>query len=225
MLSQKVNTILHELESLGNEKLKAQNIKRGAGHNQFGVKMGDIRKIAGKIKKDHALGLALWETNQMEARFLACLILDPKLLSNKELTAMVSSENYAFVVDWLYNYIIKDYADKQTLRTEWFTADNLMLQRLAWCLISGNVTRKPDLENIPELLNTIENEMGQAPYDLQWTMNTALAQIGIKHPEFRERALTIGHKLGVLKDYPVSKGCTSPFAPIWIEEIVKRESN
>jgi len=26
------------------------------------------------------------------------------------------------------------------------------------------------------------------------------------------------------RDYPVSKGCTSPFAPIWINEMVRRQS-
>jgi hypothetical protein len=44
--------ILSELKALGNEKVKAQNIKRGAPEeNQFGVKMGDIRKVAKKIKQ------------------------------------------------------------------------------------------------------------------------------------------------------------------------------
>jgi hypothetical protein len=27
----------------------------------------------------------------------------------------------------------------------------------------------------------------------------------------------------VLKDYPTSPGCTSPFAPIWITEMVRRQ--
>ena len=38
----------------------------------------------------------------------------------------------------------------------------------------------------------------------------------------RERALAIGEALGIYRDYPVSKGCTSPFAPIWINEMVSR---
>ena len=28
-----------------------------------------------------------------------------------------------------------------------------------------------------------------------------------------QQAITIGEKLGIYRDYPVSKGCTSPFAP------------
>jgi hypothetical protein len=54
-------------------------------------------------------------------------------------------------------------------------------------------------------------------------MNAALAQIGICFPHYRERALAIGEKLGLYRNYPVSRGCTSPFAPIWIQEMVKRQ--
>lgn len=42
-------------------------------------------------------------------------------------------------------------------------------------------------------------------------------------PKQRTRALAIGEKLGLYRDYPVSKGCTSPFAPIWINEMVRRQ--
>jgi hypothetical protein len=52
-------------------------------------------------------------------------------------------------------------------------------------------------------------------------MNFCLAGIGIQFPKHRERALTIGEKLGIYRDFPVSKGCTSPFAPIWINEMVR----
>ena len=48
-------------------------------------------------------------------------------------------------------------------------------------------------------------------------------QIGIHFPELRPRALAIGETLGIYRDYPVSKGCTSPFAPIWINEMVRRQ--
>ena len=30
-------------------------------------------------------------------------------------------------------------------------------------------------------------------------------------------------RLEVFKDYPASPGCTSPFAPIWISEMVRRQ--
>jgi 3-methyladenine DNA glycosylase AlkD len=65
--------------------------------------------------------------------------------------------------------------------------------------------------------------MKTAPPEAQWTMNSCLAQIGIHFPAHRKRALAIGEKLGVYRDFPVSKGCTSPFAPVWIHAMVKRK--
>jgi hypothetical protein len=42
---------LSKLKSLGNEKMRLHNKKNGAGDNQFGLKMGDIRIVANTIKK------------------------------------------------------------------------------------------------------------------------------------------------------------------------------
>ena len=54
-------------------------------------------------------------------------------------------------------------------------------------------------------------------------MNCVLAEIGIHSSKLRKRAIAIGETLGIYRDYPVSKGCTSPFAPIWINAMVKRQ--
>ena len=42
--------------------------------------------------------------------------------------------------------------------------------------------------------------------------------------KLRERARDIGERLEVLKDYPTPPNCTSPFAPLWIDEMVRRGS-
>jgi 3-methyladenine DNA glycosylase AlkD len=79
---------LAQLEALGNEKVRAQNSKNGAGDNQFGVRLADIRKLAAKIKTNHALAIALWETGNIDARLLAMLLINPKNLSADELDRM-----------------------------------------------------------------------------------------------------------------------------------------
>lgn len=45
------------------------------------------------------------------------------------------------------------------------------------------------------------------------------------HAEHRARALGIGERLEVLKDHPASPGCTSPFAPVRITEMVRRRTD
>ena len=80
--------VMARLEELGDEKRRAFNAKRGAGDNQFGVKTGDIRKLAKEIKVDHELGLSLWETGNADARMLAILLVRPKEPRRKQLGTM-----------------------------------------------------------------------------------------------------------------------------------------
>lgn len=214
---------LSKLESLSEEKVRAMHLKNGARENIFGVKMGDIRALAKKIKTDHELALQLWETENIDARLLAILILKPKALSSEQIEQMVASENFTWAADWLYNYVVKEYPEKELFREKWMNSGNSMLARAGWSLTSGRIARSPEGIDIPAILDRIENEMAKAAQEVQWTMNTTLAQIGINHPDYRERAIAIGEKLGIYRDYPVSKACTSPFAPIWINEMVSRQ--
>ena len=218
-----VTEILKQLEALGNEKVRAINKKQGARDDQFGVKMGDIRALAKTIKTNHELAKELWATGNIEARFLAVLIINPRKLSVEELDSMVRSEPFAHLADWFSSYIIKEHADREQLRLQWMQSDHPMAARAGWSLTAGRIARSPEGLDIPVLLDRIEAEMPTAPPETQWTMNIALAYIGINHPALRERALAIGERLGIYRDYPTPKGCTSPFAPLWINEMVRRQ--
>lgn len=213
---------LKELKALGNEKMREQNTKNGAGKKQFGVKRGDVRKVAKKIKADHKLALALWKTGNIDARFLAILLMKPKELTAAEVNKMVRSESFVEVADWFNNYIVKNHPDKEKLREKWITTKDPMAGRAGWCLTAERVLKDPAGLDLGAILDQIESEMGTAAPEVQWNMNFALAETGINFPKLRKRAVAIGEKLGLYRDYKVSKGCTSPFAPIWIDEMVSR---
>lgn len=223
-MSMTLKDALKELESLGNEKMRAMHTKNGATQAQFGVKMGDIRNVAKKIKLDHALALELWRTENIDAQLLALLIIKPKELTLKQLDEMAGLIRLGWVSDWFASYVLKDHSEKGKLREKWMASKDPWKARLGWSLMAGKVTRDSKDLDLDGLLNDLEQQMPKADPAVQWTMNTTLAQIGINHPKHRKRALAIGEKLGIYKDYPVSKGCTSPFAPIWINEMVKRQT-
>jgi len=215
---------LTQLETLGNEKMRAQNIRNGANDNQFGVRLGDLRGLAKKIKANHELAMELWETENIDARLLAILLLKPKTLSTDEMDRLVRSVNFVQVADWLNAYVVKHHPDKEILRQRWMKSDEPMAARAGWSLTAGRLARSPEGLDLPAILDRLESEMANALPEVQWTMNSALAAIGIHFSKHRKRALAIGEKLGIYRDYPVSKGCTSPFAPIWIKEMVSRQS-
>jgi len=214
---------LAQLKALGDAKVKAWNAKNGAGNKQFGVSLGDIRALAKKIRTDHALALLLWDTGNVDAQFLAALLIEPKKLSAKEMDRLVRSISFVRVADWLNSYVVRQHPDKETLRQKWMAADDRWAARAGWDLTAERVAKSPDGLALPALLDRIESEMAGASPEVQWTMNSTLATIGIHFPKHRKRAIAIGEKLGIYRDYPVSKGCTSPFAPIWIDFMVSRQ--
>jgi 3-methyladenine DNA glycosylase AlkD len=218
-----LNETLKQLKALGNEKMRTHNTKYGAGANQFGVKHGDIRALAKKIKTNHGLALSLWETGNVDAQLLATLLIEPKNLTAQQVDRMVRAVSFVHVADWLHANVVKQHPDKETLRQEWMAADDRWAARAGWSLTAGRVVKRPEGLDLPALLDRIESEMGNADPVVQWTMNSTLAEIGIHFPKLRKRAITIGETLGIYRDYPVSKGCTSPFAPIWIKAMVSRQ--
>jgi 3-methyladenine DNA glycosylase AlkD len=187
--------------------------------------MGDIRKLAKKMKINHELALALWKTGNIDAQFLATLLIKPKELSADEMDKIVRSVTFVHVADWLNSYVVKQHPDKESLRQGWMTTDHPMAGRAGWSLTAERVEKSPEGLDLVALLDRVESEMANAAPEVQWTMNGTLAQIGIHFPKHRERAIAIGEKLGIYRDFPVSKGCTSPFAPIWINAMVSRQAS
>lgn len=211
------------LESLGNDSVRARNNKRGAENmKQFGVQMGDIRKVAKEISANHDLALELWETEIIEARLLALLLIKPKQLSKEQLDAMVRQAGFVQVFEWLDSYVVRKHPDKEELRQQWMADTDPWALRAGWSLTAERIGKQPEGLDLPALLDRIEAELAGASPEAQWTMNNSLAGIGIHHASLRQRALNIGETLGVYRDYPTPKGCTSPFAPLWIGEMVRR---
>ncbi|KQQ94259.1 DNA alkylation repair protein [Leifsonia sp. Leaf325] len=215
-----VDRVLAELAALEDPKVRAVNERHGDDH---GVNLTKLRGVAKELKIQPDLARELWATGDTPARLVAILISRPKLYSAAELDAMLREARVPKVHDWLVNYIVKKNPDAEELRVLWFGDDDPVVASAGWALTSERVAKSPEGLDLDELLRIIEAHMKDAPDRLQWAMNECLAQIGIRHPEYRARALAIGEELEVLKDYPTPPGCTSPYAPIWITEMVRRQ--
>lgn len=225
ILAMTVKEILKQLESLGDDARRKHNIKAGAPENQFGVKLGDLRVIAKKIKSDHDLALQLWEAGNVEAQLLATLIVKPKQLSAADIDRMTCSTTCAQVADWLDAYVVAEYPEKDALREKWMKEKDRWAARAGWNLTASRVNKgAADGLDLDALLDRIEKELPKAKPEVQWTMNNTLAAIGIKHAKLRPRAVAIGEKIGLYRDWPVSKGCTPPYVPVWVEAMVKRKA-
>ena len=102
------------------------------------TKLGDLRKIAAEIKKDHELAMELWSTSKYLARQLAMLIMDKKQLSqqlidvlDKDIDGHDGDERLQ-LIDWLMaNQLAKD---KKTiaLMEGWENSTSPLQRRIFW---------------------------------------------------------------------------------------------
>ncbi|OXM44838.1 DNA alkylation repair protein [Amycolatopsis alba] len=213
--------VLAELAALEDPRARQVNEKHGDDH---GVNLGKLRALAKRLKTQQELALELWETGDTAARLLALLICRPKAFEYGDLDRMMREARTPKVHDWLVNYVVKKNPHAEELRLAWSGDPDPVVASAGWALTTERVAKTPEGLDLAGLLDVIEAEMKAAPDRLQWAMNHCLAQVGIDHAEHRGRAIGIGERLEVLKDYPTPPNCTSPFAPVWITEMVRRHA-
>lgn len=218
-MSESVEGIMAELAELDDPKMRQANLKRGDDH---GVNLSKLRAVAKRLKTQQDLARALWATGDTAARLLALLVCRPKDFDRAGLDTMLRESRAPKVHDWLVNYVVKKNPHAEALRVAWMADPDPVVASAGWALTTDRVAKDPSGLDLPALLDTIEANLKTAPDRLQWAMNHTLAQIGIEHPDQRRRAIDIGERLEVLKDYPTPPNCTSPFAPVWIREMVGR---
>jgi len=187
------------------------------------TKLGDLRKIANVIKKDHELAMELWSTTHYLARQLAILLMDKKLLSKEIIDRLVSDieqhqqDEKLQLIDWLMaNQLAKD---KRTiaLMESWENSISPLQRRTFWYhqarLRWVGQTPPPNSE---ELLAKIETRIENEVSEVQWAMNFTAAQIGIFQETFRKRCINIGEQTGLYKNEMVAKNCTPNYLPKFI---------
>ena len=193
------------------------------------TRLGDLRKLAKEIKKDHDLALQLWATGDFISRQLAILIMDKKLVDEELIDQFDKDiQEHALdqrnqLTDWfMANQLTKD---KRTiaLMESWEKSSSVMKRRIFWYYQArlrwmGNTSHS----NTEDLLTSIETNMiGEQP-EVQWAMNFTAGQIGKWQENYRDRCISIGEETGLYKDEVVPKGCTPSYLPKFISiEVAK----
>lgn len=204
---------------------KAENI---LGQINNSTKLGDLRKIAKDIKKDHELAMELWFTGRFLPRQLAILIMDNKLLSqvlinklDKDMLTHPFNERNQ-LMDWLMaNQLTKD---KKTIALiqSWENSSSSLQRRTYWYYQARlRWTGQTPPENTPDLLSAIETRIAMEEPEVQWAMNFTAGWIGVYEKKYRNRCVALGEKTKLYKGEMVSKGCT----PNYLPDFISIESN
>lgn len=190
--------IIIKLQSMASEKYKSNVVNMGIPESHsIGVSTGDVRELAKSIGKSNELAFELWETGFHEARLLAVLLFDKKLISLNEVERLMPD-----VISWdLCDHLCKNLIIKmkgfEDLILKWCEAEQTYTKRAAFTLIASAVIHQKNLSN--DALNDYLKLIAKNSYDerehVKKAVSWALKEIGKKDFEYQEKAILLAHDL------------------------------
>jgi 3-methyladenine DNA glycosylase AlkD len=217
--------VMEQLASMADPKRYEFNKKHGVTGEQYGIPSGKIRSLAKKIKVNHKLGIKLWNSKNYEAMIVGAMLLNVKELKKEEIYQLLEQAYIPILIDEFVFYAAGYSQCSKELMNELIENENNTLYcRAGWDMaIVLNKEKQLNTEEKEMLLRIIESILKEAPPIVQEAMNRCLCEIGFRDDKYTDRCIAIGEKLGVYKDMKVSKGCTSSYAPAWINAVVNKK--
>lgn len=188
----------------------------------------EIRTIAKEVGKSSELAIHLWKNGGFGARMLSLLIVELKTVDVPYVEMLIADlevadgKEQSQLLDWMIANVIMKKAALKNETAKWRDDPSTLKQRVFWSVHARSIRAENHALN-EQLLEHIERELAGASEKVQWNMNWCAAQIGIADERLRSRCIALGERLGLYRDYKVSKGCTSPFLPIWIGSVVGKK--
>jgi 3-methyladenine DNA glycosylase AlkD len=187
-----------------------------------------IRAIAKEYGKNQETADYLWMHGETSSKLLSLLILDLKAMNNRSIEIMISDieavakQDQRQLCDWMIANVIMKKSSLKNESMKWLSEPSIIKQRVFWS-VQARTIKAENQELNKLLLESLEKSMAGADEMVQETMNWCAAQIGIEDEGLRGRCIQLGERLTLYKNYPVSKGCTSPYLPIWIGSVVGKK--
>ncbi|HFI0035896.1 TPA: DNA alkylation repair protein [Streptococcus suis] len=221
-----LNTILTQLQAASHTGTLKRYEKIGETKPYYGVPMGAISGIAKAYKNRLDLFAPLWQTGVLETQYLAIQIAKakPNQLAHADLETCLNEEVSVNVLDKLASIILSKRKDSRVWEETLLAQKPAIFQRLGWFLRAKYFAGKSaSNQEIEETLDQIRQHLQTADPLVQWTMNQCLVEIAVAYPDYLKKGLAIGQELAVYADMKVPKGCTSAYAPDWIEALLRRK--
>lgn len=198
-----VNDVLAELRALGSEKNRAGMARYGINTERaYGVSMEAARPLARKYRRQHALAAELWASGVHEARILAALIDDPKLVTPKQMDAWAADFNSWDLCDQTCMKLFAVTPHAVTKIEKWAKDKREFVRRAAFATIAGyavHAKKAPNAE-FAAFLPIIEAHATDPRNFVRKAVNWALRTIGKRSVALYAPALKLARKLAASDD-------------------------
>lgn len=219
-----LNEVMAELEKLGNEQTRKTWKSHGAAGAFFGVKIGDMKTIQKRIKKDHSLALELYNTGNADAMYFAGLICSPDKMSKKQLQDWAKNATWHMVSEYTVAWAATESNYGRELAIEWISSKDEQLQATGWSTYSNLLAYKKDeeldMEEIKALLNKVATTIHTQGERVKFTMNGFVISVGGYIALLTNMAKETGRAIGKVR---VDMGGTACKVPDIVAYIHKME--
>lgn len=223
-----INEVMSELEAMGSEQTKKVLSKHGAKEPFFGVKVGDLKKIVKKVKKDNELSLALYETGNSDAMYLAGLIADEDHITKAQLQDWAENAYWYMISEYTVPWVAAESQFGNELAMEWIESEEENIASTGWATLASLVATKKDdelnIDGLETLLDCVSNTIKYAPNRVRYTMNGFVIAVGSYVEELSDKAVEIGKKIGKVDVEMGGTACKVPSSPEYIEKAKNRGS-
>jgi 3-methyladenine DNA glycosylase AlkD len=184
--------ILEKLKSLSDpiavEGMARYGIKP---ENNLGVSVTTLRKVAKEIGKDHELAQQLWSTGIRDARMVAALIDDPKLVSEKQMENWVKDFNSWDICDHCCGHLFDKTEFAYQKASGWSDRKEEFVKRAGFALMAWLAVhdKKAENESFLPFLSIIKNESIDSRNYVKKAINWALRNIGKRNLDLNKKAI------------------------------------
>ncbi len=146
----------------------------------YGIAKPTLHQLAKEIGRDHALALKLWDSGIHEAQVLACLIADPKQVSEAQIERWVKDLDSWDLCDQLTGKLLDKTAFAYDKALEWSNRPEEFVKRAAFALMAWLAVhdKKVDDRYFLAFLALIKREAADQRNYVKKAINWALRQIG-----------------------------------------------
>ncbi len=221
-----VKEVLKELESYADERTKNTHIKHGAKEPLYGVRVADLKKILKKTKKNHELSLALFETGNSDAMYLAGLMADEKKISKEQLNQWVKRAYWYYLSEYTVPWVAAESPYGFELGLEWIRSNEETIASAGWSTLSNyaSIADVLDLEIYTSLLDEVAEKITDAQNRVRYTMNGFVIAVGCYIPELTQKSKEIALKIGKVDVFMGDTYCKVPLALDYIKKVEERGS-
>ena len=219
--------VLSQLEKMGNAQIKTILLKHGASEPLLGVKIGDMKPIQKKIKKDYKLSMELYNSRVYDAMYLAGLVADEEKMTKKEINDWAKRSNSSGLSEYTVAWVAAESKYGWELGMEWIDSPKERIASSGWSTLAGWLSLKPDAEldikAIRSLLARIEKQIHKAPNRVRYVMNNFIICAGSYVKELTAECIALSDRIGTVMIDMGGTACKVPTASDSINKVKERE--